>query len=139
MCVLARRGDGGTNGYFVSACLDTWLLGIRGRVEPKASKLQIEASTREAKYPGRFRDVSAGSLESGLDHLPLRAHVAALLPQSGEGTVPAMRSPALMGLLASLQPGEAATYAAARSLIDWHSRHRFCAISISTKGATNSG
>ncbi|PVE59182.1 NAD(+) diphosphatase [Arthrobacter sp. TPD3018] len=62
----------------------------------------------------------------GLDEAG-RAHVAALLPQSGEGTVPAMRSPALMGLLASLQPGEAATYAAARSLIDWHSRHRFCA------------
>ena len=56
-----------------------------------------------------------------------RAHVAALLPASGAGTTPAMRSPALMGLLANLAPGEAATYAAARSLIDWHGRHRFCA------------
>lgn len=56
-----------------------------------------------------------------------RAHVAALLPTSGEGTAPAMRSPALMAILGALQPGEAATYAAARSLIDWHMRHRFCA------------
>lgn len=30
-------------------------------------------------------------------------------------------------LLDNLPEGEAATYAAARSLIDWHSRHRFCA------------
>src|SRR3546814_20416815 len=26
-----------------------------------------------------------------------------------------------------MRPGEAATYAAARSLIDWHARHGFCA------------
>ena len=56
-----------------------------------------------------------------------RAHVAALLPASGEGTTPAMRSPALMTMLAALEPGEAATYAAARSVLDWHARHRFCA------------
>jgi NAD+ diphosphatase len=30
-------------------------------------------------------------------------------------------------LLDNLPEGEAATYAAARSLIDWHARHRFCA------------
>lgn len=56
-----------------------------------------------------------------------RAHVAALLPASGEGTTPTMRSPALMAVLGALEAGEAATYAAARSLLDWHARHRFCA------------
>ncbi|MDP1027295.1 NAD(+) diphosphatase [Sphingomonas sp. KR1UV-12] len=56
-----------------------------------------------------------------------RAHVAALLPASGRGDVPAIRSPALMAVLSGLQPGEAATYAAARSLLDWHARHGFCA------------
>ncbi len=56
-----------------------------------------------------------------------RAHVAALLPGTGLGGAPAMRNPALMTALAGLEPGEAATYAAARSLLDWHGRHRFCA------------
>lgn len=37
------------------------------------------------------------------------------------------RSPATMRALALLPPGDAATYAAARSLVDWHLRHRFCA------------
>ncbi|PTQ10999.1 NAD(+) diphosphatase [Sphingomonas oleivorans] len=39
----------------------------------------------------------------------------------------ARRSPALMAMLDSLPEGEAATYAAARSLADWHARHHFCA------------
>jgi len=33
----------------------------------------------------------------------------------------------LMTLLDGLSPGEAGTYAAARSVLDWHARHRFCA------------
>ena len=40
---------------------------------------------------------------------------------------PAGRSPRLFGLLDQFAPGEAATYAAARSVLDWHSRHQFCA------------
>ena len=41
--------------------------------------------------------------------------------------IPATRSPALFAALDALQPAEAATYAAARSLIAWHDRHGFCA------------
>ena len=41
--------------------------------------------------------------------------------------VAAKRWPELMTLLDSLSPGEAGTYAAARSVLDWHARHRFCA------------
>lgn len=37
------------------------------------------------------------------------------------------RSPAIFPILDMLPPGEAGTYAAARSLIDWHLRHGFCA------------
>jgi len=53
-----------------------------------------------------------------------RPHFAAL--------VPGMRAPngrpmALFAMMDQLQPGEAATYAAARSIIDWHVRHGFCA------------
>ncbi|MDB5687268.1 MAG: diphosphatase [Rhizorhabdus sp.] len=41
---------------------------------------------------------------------------------------PAARcTPELMALLDSLSAGEAGTYAAARSVLDWHARHRFCA------------
>ncbi|CAN5561694.1 NAD(+) diphosphatase [soil metagenome] len=41
--------------------------------------------------------------------------------------VPPNRGPGLLNALGALQPGEAATYAAARSVIDWHARHSFCA------------
>ncbi|MFX8778122.1 NADH pyrophosphatase zinc ribbon domain-containing protein, partial [Acinetobacter baumannii] len=34
---------------------------------------------------------------------------------------------ALFAMMDRLQPGEAATYAAARSVVDWHIRHGFCA------------
>ncbi|WP_442678442.1 NAD(+) diphosphatase [Sphingomonas sp. ASY06-1R] len=41
--------------------------------------------------------------------------------------VAARRTPELMSLLDGLSAGEAGTYAAARSVLDWHARHRFCA------------
>ena len=41
--------------------------------------------------------------------------------------VAARRWPELMTALDGLSPGEAGTYAAARSVLDWHARHRFCA------------
>ena len=37
------------------------------------------------------------------------------------------RSRAIFGMLDRMPPAEASTYAAARSLIDWHLRHGFCA------------
>lgn len=40
----------------------------------------------------------------------------------------ARRSAAIMGLMMAMPPAEASTYAAARSLVDWHARHRFCAV-----------
>ena len=50
---------------------------------------------------------------------------AAVVPDAG--APPPFRSPSLFGLLDQLRAGEAATFAAARSLLDWHARHRFCA------------
>lgn len=46
--------------------------------------------------------------------------------------VPGMRAPPgrplrLFAMLDRFAPGEAATFAAARSVLDWHSRHGFCA------------
>ncbi len=45
----------------------------------------------------------------------------------GDATAPAMRSPGLMTALAAMPAADAALYGIARSLIDWHSRHGFCA------------
>ena len=42
------------------------------------------------------------------------------------GAIRPARSPALFRLLDMLPDGEAATYAIARSLVDWHARHGFC-------------
>ena len=57
-----------------------------------------------------------------------RPHFAAIVP-AGEGAQgPAsFRSPVMMAALGSLAGGDAATYAAARSVLHWHSRHGFCA------------
>lgn len=41
---------------------------------------------------------------------------------------PNARSPALFAMLDRFHAGDAALYAAARSLVDWHARHRFCAV-----------
>jgi NAD+ diphosphatase len=38
------------------------------------------------------------------------------------------RSPALFAMLDRFHPADAALYAAARSLVDWHGRHGFCAV-----------
>jgi NAD+ diphosphatase len=49
---------------------------------------------------------------------------AAIVPA---GEAASFRSPAMMAALAALAGGDAATYAAARSVLQWHSRHGFCA------------
>lgn len=52
-----------------------------------------------------------------------KPHFAMLV--EGDGSPP--RSPALWQALSVLPAGEAAIYATARALIDWHNNHRFCA------------
>ncbi len=77
--------------------------------------------TSLAHLPDNAEPILLGLDDSG------RPHFTALLAGMRVDTAPAMRSPALMAVLGSLAPGEAATYAAARSVIDWHVRHGFCA------------
>ncbi len=77
--------------------------------------------TSLAHLPDNAEPILLGLDESG------RPHFTALLAGMRVDTAPAMRSPALMAVLGSLAPGEAATYATARSVIDWHVRHGFCA------------
>lgn len=73
---------------------------------------------------------------SGMDGLPKDAvalflgydagvpHFTASADAAGS---PVTRSPRLMELLAALPAADAAHYATARSLVDWHRRHGFCA------------
>ena len=50
----------------------------------------------------------------------------AAVPAKGDAS-PRMANPQLWALMATLDPGDLALYGGARSLIDWHARHRFCA------------
>lgn len=50
----------------------------------------------------------------------------AAVPDVG-ATGPAYANPQIWAAMQALQPGELATYGGARSLVDWHARHRFCA------------
>lgn len=50
----------------------------------------------------------------------------AAVPQRGDAG-PRMANPALWAAMAALSPEDLAVYGAARSLVDWHARHRFCA------------
>ncbi|MEY4239375.1 MAG: diphosphatase [Pseudomonadota bacterium] len=46
----------------------------------------------------------------------------------GEGaTGPAYANPSIWQAMTALDPGELALYGGARSLVDWHARHQFCA------------
>ncbi len=49
------------------------------------------------------------------------------------------RSPELFAVITALPPAEAGTYAAARSLVDWHARHGFCPNCGSATGVFRAG
>ncbi|TMM50319.1 NAD(+) diphosphatase [Qipengyuania marisflavi] len=50
----------------------------------------------------------------------------AAVPDQGAGS-PAYADPAIWQAMQVLSPGDLALYGGARSLVDWHARHRFCA------------
>ena len=50
----------------------------------------------------------------------------AAVPPRGDAT-PRLANPQLWSLMATLPPDDLALYGGARSLTDWHARHRFCA------------
>lgn len=50
----------------------------------------------------------------------------AAVPEQGDAG-PRMANPALWAAMASLRADDLALYGGARSLVDWHARHRFCA------------
>lgn len=50
----------------------------------------------------------------------------AAVPDLGDAG-PRMANPALWAAMAALSPSDLAVYGGARSIVDWHARHRFCA------------
>lgn len=50
----------------------------------------------------------------------------AAVPERGD-SAPRMANPALWAAMAALSPSDLALYGSARSIVDWHARHRFCA------------
>nr|WP_317894238.1 NAD(+) diphosphatase [uncultured Sphingomonas sp.] len=97
--------------------------------DPRARLLRLRALEPEVDADGRMVWDALDTLPAGVTPLFLGydagvpRFVAAL---DAEGS-PVSRSPNLMGMLAAMPAADAATYAAARSLADWHRRHRFCA------------
>lgn len=94
-----------------------------------ARLLRLRALEPEVDAAGRMVWDPLDTLPAGVT--PLFLGYDAGLPRfvaslDADGS-PVTRSPNLMGVLAAMPAGEAATYAAARSLVDWHRRHRFCA------------
>jgi NAD+ diphosphatase len=103
------------------------------RADPAARLLQLDGLEPPVDAAGRLAwtalEASAAEDTSGeplfLGHDAEGPRFVAPLPPGAE--VPAGRSPRLFALLAQLPAAEAALYAAARSLVAWHGRHRFCA------------
>ncbi|WP_379551196.1 NAD(+) diphosphatase [Qipengyuania sp. DGS5-3] len=50
----------------------------------------------------------------------------AAVPSKGDAA-PRMANPAVWQMMTALSPGDLATYGAARSIVDWHARHQYCA------------
>lgn len=108
------------------------------RIDPaKLAEAMASPGARLLRMAGADPAVGAdglldwGSLAEAPDGVPLallglidgRPHFVALTGHVGGG----MRSRLVVRLLDAWPPAEAATYAVARSLIDWHARHGFCA------------
>jgi NAD+ diphosphatase len=102
---------------------------VAAKANWRARLLKLAGDTPEVTEDGRLGWTSLADAPDDAELLLLgldgdRPHFVAHRP--GERIAPT-RSPALFAALDQLQTGEAATYAAARSLLDWHARHGFCA------------
>ena len=74
---------------------------------------------------GSLADVALDAELVFLGMLDGKAHFAPVPPQGAEG--PAYAMPAAWQVMQQLAPPDLAIYGGARSLADWHARHRFCA------------
>ncbi len=92
-----------------------------------AARLLILDAYQPLMQDGRLGWTAIDPAASPEDHVLLgiedaTPYFARLVPEPAMG-----RSFEMIAALHALEAGEAATYAAARSVIDWHARHGFCA------------
>ena len=99
------------------------------RADPAARLLPLPAFEPVLANNGRLAWTALADAPAGAELVLLgldggAPRFAALI----EGAQPPRgRSPMLNAVLDALRPEDAATYAIARSVLDWHARHRFCA------------
>lgn len=74
---------------------------------------------------GTLADVAPDAELVFLGLMEGKAHFAPVPPAGADG--PAYAMPAAWQVMQILSPEELAIYGGARSLVDWHARHRFCA------------
>ncbi|QZD94980.1 NAD(+) diphosphatase [Qipengyuania gelatinilytica] len=103
---------------------------LAGYTNWKARLLALDGLMPSLDYEGRLAwgtladaDEDAELVFLGLDDG--KACFAAV-PPKGDAS-PRMANPQLWSLMATLQPDDLALYGGARSIVDWHARHRFCA------------
>jgi len=104
--------------------------GLRAAIaDPRARLLRLDGYEPGVDGDGRLVWDAMADAPAGAE--PILLGVDAGVPYFAAfvaaGAAPSFRSARVMGLLDRFAPGEAATYAAARSVLDWHARHRFCA------------
>jgi NAD+ diphosphatase len=99
----------------------------RALADPAARLLLLTALEPPVRADGALAWVAMDAARSDAVLLGYMDGAPAFAAGDGDGTVPAMRSPTLMATLANMPASDAALYGIARSLIDWHGRHRFCA------------
>ena len=117
--VLDRADRERNNPEALAAALGDW----------RARLLRLSGLDPELDGEGRLVWSSLADLPEDAEPLFLgyidgKPHFAPLRMDERHG---AARSPALFAMLGLMPPDQAGLYAAARSLVDWHQRHGFCA------------
>ena len=118
--VLDRADRERNNPEALAAALSDW----------RARLLKLNGLDPELDGDGRLVWVSLADLPDDAEPLFLgyidgKPHFASLRMSERHGAV---RSPALFAMLGLMPPDQASLYACARSLVDWHQRHGFCAV-----------
>lgn len=108
--------------------------GLAARMDWKARLLQLDGLNPSVDEVGRLAwgtladaPEDAELVFLGLDRSDGGEKACfACVPEQGDAR-PRMANPQLWSLMTALAPDQLALYGGARSLVDWHARHRFCA------------
>ncbi|WP_343040097.1 NAD(+) diphosphatase [Parasphingorhabdus halotolerans] len=110
-------------------------------MKPNAKLLQLDGLNPVFDMDGSLSwgAVIDASPDNDLLLLGIDGDVPHFAELTGAGDAGPAANPALWQMLGNLRPNEAAIYATARSLVDWHARHRFCAQCGNPTGSRKGG